>query len=120
VGLSSTLSNALGGMNASQRGIDVLSRNVANQGTPGYHRQSLVVTETAYGTSAQVRTAELTRAFNEALEKQHLVAVSNAGYHATRASFLDRLQMRIGKPGDANSLDTLYKGFENALQALAT
>ncbi|WP_196257676.1 flagellar hook-associated protein FlgK [Pelagibacterium limicola] len=120
MGLSSTLSNALGGMNASQRGIDVLSRNVANQGTPGYHRQSLVITETAYGTSAQVRTAELTRAFNEALEKQHLVAVSNTGFHSARASFLDRLQMHIGKPGSANSLDTLYTGFENALQALAT
>lgn len=120
MGLSSTLSNALGGMNASQRGIDVLSRNVANQGTPGYHRQSLVVTETAYGTSAQVRTAELTRAFNEALEKQHLVAVSNAGYHSARAAFLDRLQMELGKPGDTNSLDKLYSRFENALQALAT
>jgi flagellar hook-associated protein 1 len=120
VGLGSTLSNALGGMNASQRGIDVLSRNVANQGTPGYHRQSLVITETAYGTSAQVRTAGLTRAFNEALEKQHLIAVSNAGFHSARASFLDRLQMQIGKPGDANSLDTLYTGFENALQALVT
>lgn len=120
MGLSSTLSNALGGMNASQRGIDVLSRNVANQGTPGYHRQSLTITETAYGTSAQVRTAELTRAFNEALEKQHLVAVSNSGLHSARASFLDRLQMHIGKPGDANSLDTLYSSFENAMQALAT
>jgi len=120
MGLSSTLSNALGGMNASQRGIDVVSRNVANQGTPGYHRQSIVIEETAYGTSAQVRSSTLSRAFNEALEKQHLVAVSSAGYHAVRSSFLDRLQMHIGKPGDANSLDTLYAGFENALQALAT
>lgn len=120
MGLSSTLSNALGGMHASQRGIDVLSRNVANQGTPGYHRQSLIITETAYGTSAQVRTAELSRAFNEALEKQHLVAVSSSGFHTARASFLDRLQMHIGKPGAANSLDTLYTNFENALQAMAT
>ncbi|MAN76914.1 MAG: hypothetical protein CML24_06905, partial [Rhizobiales bacterium] len=36
-------------MNASQRGIDVVSRNIANQGTPGYHRQSIVIEETAYG-----------------------------------------------------------------------
>ncbi|RDE10246.1 flagellar hook-associated protein FlgK [Pelagibacterium lacus] len=120
MGLSSTLSNALGGMNASQRGIDVVSRNIANKGTPGYHRQSMVIEETAYGTSAQVRASTLTRAFSEALEKQHLVAVSQTSYHATRASFLDRLQMHMGQPGDANSLDTLYAGFENALQALAT
>lgn len=120
MGLSSTLSNALGGMNASQRGIDVVSRNIANQGTPGYHRQSIVIEETAYGTSAQVRASTLSRAFNEALEKQHLVAVSSASYHDARTSFLDRLQMHLGKPGDANSLDMLYAGFENALQALVT
>jgi len=118
MGLSSTLSNALGGMNASQRGIDVVSRNIANQGTPGYHRQSIVIEETAYGTSAQVRASTLSRAFNEALEKQHLVAVSSASYHDVRTNFLDRLQMHLGKPGDANSLDTRYAGFENALQAL--
>ncbi|AEQ51892.1 flagellar hook-associated protein FlgK [Pelagibacterium halotolerans] len=120
MGLSSTLSNALGGMNASQRGIDVVSRNIANQGMPGYHRQSIVIEETAYGTSAQVRASTLSRAFNEALEKQHLAAVSSASYHDVRTSFLDRLQMHLGKPGDANSLDTLYAGFENAMQALVT
>ncbi|WMT89981.1 flagellar hook-associated protein FlgK [Pelagibacterium sp. H642] len=120
MGLSSTLSNALGGMNSSQRGIDVVSRNIANQGMPGYHRQSIVIEETAFGTSSQVRSSTLSRAFNEALEKQHLVAVSSAGYHQVRSNFLDRLQMHLGKPGDANSLDTLYAGFENALQALAT
>ncbi|HCO55280.1 MAG TPA: hypothetical protein DIT93_09710, partial [Pelagibacterium sp.] len=101
MGLSSTLSNALGGMNAGQRGIDVVSRNIANQGTPGYHRQSIVIEETAYGTSAQVRASTLSRAFNEALEKQHLVAVSSASYHDVRTSFLDRMQMHLGKPGDA-------------------
>lgn len=120
MGLGSTLSNALAGMNASQRGIDVLSRNVANAGTPGYHRQALVVTETSYGTSAQVRTAGLQRAFNEAMQKQHIIAVSSSGYHSVRANFLDRLQMHIGKPGDANALDKLYGGFENAMQALST
>src|SRR5690606_13166201 len=99
--------------------IDVVSRNIANQGTPGYHRQSLVIQETAFGTSAQVRATTLSRAFNEALEKQHLVAVSSAGYSHVRASYLDRLQMHLGQPGDANSLDTLYSGFENALPSLA-
>ncbi|WP_404403207.1 flagellar hook-associated protein FlgK [Pelagibacterium halotolerans] len=120
MGLSSTLSNALGGMNASQRGIDTVSRNVANAGTPGYHKQSLVISETTFGTSAQVRTLALDRAFNQALEKQHLVAVSNASFYNVQAEYLDRLQMHLGKPGDDNSLDTLYASFENALQSMAT
>ena len=120
MGLSSTLSNALSGMNASQRGLEVISRNVANAGTPGYHRQSVVLTETNYGQASQVRMGTIQRAFDQALQKQHLISVSDTSYHAARANFLDRLQIEMGKPGDTNSLDTLYTAFENALQALAT
>ena len=120
MGLSSTLSNALSGMNASQRGLEVISRNVANSGTPGYHRQAVVLTETHYGQASQVRMGTVQRAFDQALQKQHVISVSDTSYHAVRASFLDRLQVEMGKPGDANSLDTLYTAFENALQALAT
>lgn len=120
MGLSSTLSNALAGMNTSQRGIDVVSRNVANAGTPGYHKQSLAVGDTTRGTSTQVRTLALERAFTQALEKQHLGAVSDASFYGIQAQFMDRLQMHLGMPGDANSLDTLYASFENALQSMAT
>jgi flagellar hook-associated protein 1 FlgK len=43
MGLSVSLSNALSGMHATQRGLEVLSRNVSNAGTPGYHKQSVAV-----------------------------------------------------------------------------
>ena len=46
MGLSASLGNALSGMNTSQSALNVLSRNVANAGTPGYHRQSLSVVDT--------------------------------------------------------------------------
>lgn len=120
MGLSSALSNALAGMNVNQRGIDVVSRNVANQGTPGYHRQSLVLQETSFGASAGVRPASVSRAFDSALEKQHLVSVSSVGFYGVKASYLDRMQIELGRPGDPQSLDTLYSKFENALQAMAT
>lgn len=119
MGLSSTLSNALSGMNASQRGLEVVSRNVGNAGTPGYHRQSVVLTESHYGTASQVRMGKVQRAFDQALQKQHLFSIADTSYHAVRSGFLDRLQVELGKPGDYKSLDTLYTAFENALQALA-
>jgi flagellar hook-associated protein 1 len=93
MGLSSTLSNALSGMHASQRGIDVVSRNVANAGTPGYHRQSQVLLDTYTGQSSQVRASGIDRAFDQALQKQHVFALSDSGYHNIRASYLERLQM---------------------------
>jgi flagellar hook-associated protein 1 len=120
MGLSSTLSNALSGMHASQRGIDVVSRNVANAGTPGYHRQSQVLLDTYTGQSSQVRASGIDRAFDQALQKQHVFALSDSGYHNIRASYLERLQMHMGMPGDTQSLDKLYQNFENALQAMAT
>ena len=46
MGLSVTLSNALSGMRIGQSALDVLSHNVANAGTPGYHRRSISVIDT--------------------------------------------------------------------------
>ena len=43
MGLSVTLSNALSGMKIGQNALDVLSGNVANSGTPGYHKRSISV-----------------------------------------------------------------------------
>ena len=46
MGLSASLTNALSGMGTGQASLEILSRNVANAGTPGYHRQSLSVIDT--------------------------------------------------------------------------
>ncbi|HAC56960.1 MAG TPA: hypothetical protein DCF73_01250, partial [Rhodobiaceae bacterium] len=37
--LSSALGAAMSGLNVSQSGIDITSRNIANVGTPGYTRK---------------------------------------------------------------------------------
>ena len=63
-GLSVALSNALSGMRAGQNGLDVLSRNVANSGVAGYHRQSLSVIDTMGANSSYVRNGTVVRAFN--------------------------------------------------------
>ena len=46
MGLSVTLSNALSGMRIGQSALDTLSHNVANAGTPGYHRRSISIIDT--------------------------------------------------------------------------
>ena len=41
MGLSTSLNTAIGGLNAAQAGIGVVSQNVANAGTTGYVRRTV-------------------------------------------------------------------------------
>ncbi len=120
MGLSISLSNALSGMNTSQNSLDVLSRNVAGAGTPGYHRQSLTVVDTMGVNSTYARSGTIQRAFNESLQSYYTRAVSDASYSSVRGSILERLQSFLGTPGSAGSLDTAFAKFQTALQQLGT
>ncbi|MEQ1771437.1 MAG: flagellar hook-associated protein FlgK [Devosia sp.] len=120
MGLGISLNNALSGMNVSQNSLEILSRNVANAGTPGYHRQSLSVIDTKGVNSTYARSGGIERAFNQSLQAHYTSALSDAGYTSMRADVLDRLQTSIGKPGDAGSLDTMFLNFQSAMQALGT
>jgi flagellar hook-associated protein 1 FlgK len=118
--LSATLSNALSGMRVGQNSLEVLSRNVSNSGTPGYHKQSLSVIDTVAGSSSYARSGQVQRAFNKSLQVYYTNAVSDASYAGTRASTLDRLQSYLGMPGKDGSLDTMFGDLQNAFQALST
>lgn len=119
MGLSIALSNALTGMRSGQNGLDVLSRNVASSGIPGYHRQSLSVIDSTGVNSTYVRNGTVTRAFNESLQHHYTRSMSESGFTSVRASFVDRLQTVVGKPGTVGSLDTTFADFQGALSALA-
>ena len=118
--LSVTLSNALSGMNTSQKGLEILSRNISNAGTPGYHRQSLTISDRLNSNSSYARTSDVERAFNSSLQVHFNTSVSDLGFANVRSEFLSRVEQVLGKPGDTTSLDTVYQGFENSLQALVT
>src|SRR5690606_32664429 len=113
-------SNALSGMSVSQNSLEVLSRNVSNAGTPGYHRQSLAITDMVAGSSSYARSGTVQRAFNQSLQAHYTSAISQSGYTDTLASSLNRLQSFLGKPGEPGSLDTMFGQLQNALQALGT
>ena len=119
MGLSIALSNALTGMRSGQNGLDVLSRNVASSGVPGYHRQSLSIIDSLGVNSSYVRNGVVTRAFNESLQHHYTQSMSQSGFTSVRASFVDRLQTVVGKPGTVASLDSAYADFHAALSAMA-
>jgi flagellar hook-associated protein 1 FlgK len=120
MGLGIALSNALSGMRAGQNGVEIVSRNIANSGVPGYHRQSLSVIDTAGVNSSYVRSGVVTRAFNDSLQMHFNRSLSDSGFTSVRANFVDRLQTVFGKPGTAGSLDTAFSNFQQSLSALST
>ena len=120
MGLSASISNALSGMSTSQASLEVLSRNVSNAGTPGYHKQSLTVIDTKNSNSVSARSGGVERAFNKSLQAYYTRASSDASYADTRSGVLDQLQTFFGKPGDPGSLDTEFSTFQNAMQSLST
>lgn len=120
MGLSVSLSNALTGMDTSQSSLNVLSRNVANAGTPGYHKQSLSVIDTMGVNSVFARTGGVERAFDLSLQTYYNSSTSTAGYTGSMSAMLDQLQTYFGKPGDDGALDTMFGSFQSALQALGT
>lgn len=120
MGLSVTLSNALSGMRIGQSALDVLSNNVANAGTPGYHRRSISVIDTLGVNSTYAREGNLSRAFNASLQSHYTRAVSDSSFASVQSGFLDRVQILFGKPGTTGSLDSAFAEFESSLTSLST
>ena len=120
MGLVTSLSNAVSGLRVNQDSISILSRNVANSGTPGYHRQSLNIIDYSSTNSTYARTAGVDRAFSLSLQTYYNRQVSDTASSNVQANYLNKLQGFLGKPGSAGSLDTMFGSFKNSLQALAT
>lgn len=120
MGLSVTLSNALTGMRVGQNALDTLSNNVANAGTPGYHRRSVSVIDAVGVNSTYARDGQLSRTFNQSLQQHYTRATAESGFASVKASFLDRVQTLFGKPGTTGSIDSAYNAFESSLAAAAT
>ena len=65
-------------MRVGNESLDILSRNIANSGTPGYHRQSLSVID-RLANSPSARTGGLERVFNKSLQTYYTRQVSDIG-----------------------------------------
>ena len=120
MGLTVAIGNALSGLKASQTALEVISRNISNAGTPGYHKQTLNVVEVGRGDNSYVRAGNVDRAFDSILQNYYTKQVPETAYSVTRSTFMDRLQTALGKPGSAGSMDTMLGKLQKALDALAT
>ena len=120
MGLTTSLTNAVSGLRVNQDSLDILSRNIANAGTPGYHRQALNIVDYNSQDSSYARSVGTQRAFNASLQAYYTRQVSDTANSSIQANYLDRLQGFLGKPGTAGSIDTIFGSLQNAMQGIAT
>ena len=71
-------------------------------------------------TGISVRISAIQRELDTYVQRQLRVENSGASYADTRAQMYQQLQDIYGQPGSANTLETVYNNFTNALQALST
>src|SRR6188474_1110580 len=119
--LSQALSTSTAGLRTTQAALALVAANVANAETPGYVRKQLVQATSAAGANGvSVRIAEVTREFDQYIQRQLRVETAGGAYADMRAQFYSRLQQVYGTPGSGAALETLFNNFTDALQALTT
>ena len=119
--LTQALSTSTAGLRTTQAALALIASNVANAETPGYVRKTLVqATSAAGGNGVSVRVAEITREFDQYIQRQLRVETAGGSYADKRAEFYSRLQQVYGTPGSDAALETVFNKFTDSLQALTT
>lgn len=115
------LYNALSGMNAQRRILDVTAHNIANQATDGFHRQRVELKAAGIGNAARVFAGEgsqlrgvdvtaVTRVVDQ-LAEDRLVLESARSASANAASAdLDRIEQAFPEPSE-NGLGSMFDDF---------
>lgn len=119
-GLGSILNTAMSGLTSVQNSIDVVSDNVANAGSVGYTRRSvLTLQQVANEQTVGAKTAGVQRTLDVLLQKQLRLETSGAAYTDIKARAHNTLDQLFGPPGGVSTLDTGFNRFKTALQGLA-
>lgn len=119
--LSSALGAAMSGLNVSQAGIDIASRNIANVGTAGYTRKvQSQVNALAGGEGIGVRREAAQRQIDEFLQQQLRTASAGSASLNVKANMLGRIDSMFGTPDSNSSIAGSIGALATMLQELAS
>lgn len=119
--LTQALATSTAGLRTTQAALALIASNVANAETPGYVRKTLTQQTTSAGSNGvSVRVGDITREFDQYIQRQLRVETAGGSYASMRAQFYSRLQQVYGTPGSDSALETIYNKFTDAMQALTT
>lgn len=118
--LNLALSAALSGLQTNQKGLDLVSRNIANVNTVGYtkkifNQESRILT----GVGVGVQVTEISRRIDYGLIQE--LNLENASLQAlnTKATYYDRMQDMFGKPADNSSIAHILTDLTKQVELLA-
>lgn len=118
--LTSALGAAMSGLNVSQAGIDVTSRNIANVGTPGYTRKVQQQTNLlAGGEGIGVRREAAQRQIDEFLQQQLRTSAAGSALLNVKSNMLGRIDKMFGAPNSNASIAGAISALATSLQELA-
>ena len=118
--LSSALGAAMSGLNVSQAGIDITSRNIANVDTPGYTRKIQQQTNAlAGGEGIGVRREAAMRQIDAFLQQQLRTASAESASLNIKSSVLNRVDAMFGTPNSNASIAGSIGELATMLQELA-
>lgn len=119
--LSISLSNALSGLNASSRGIEVVSNNVSNANTDGYGRRELELGSGVLGgTGSGVQVLGTNRIIDKSIQRDLRLADAGTAGDQTRLEFYSSLDALIGATDGTNPLSDSIAQLEAALSEAAS
>lgn len=110
---------------SSQRGLDVVSNNIANVNTPGYARQSIAprpgesipVGGTMLGMGVLV--ANIRQFRDQLIERDVRTYNATQSYYQQSATIFQRIETALGEPGD-QTIQTALQRFFDAASELAS
>src|SRR6056297_1241096 len=118
--LSTALSNALSGLNASSVQAEVIANNVANAQTANYTRRTAELGATTLGAQGDgVRVTNIALAENAAAVGSRRTADAELGAGQVALDGLAQVGAALGTPGSGTALAGLAADFELALAAAA-
>lgn len=114
--ITSALSTALSGLNATTRAADIVASNVANAMTEGYGRREVELSSrTVGGGGSGVNVVGVTRSTNPVVVGERRIADGMVGLESTRVGFYSSVTRAVGQANDAGSITGLTVGLETAM-----
>lgn len=103
--LNLALNTAISGLSTAQKGLDLVSNNIANVNTPGYTRKVFnPESRVLGGYGVGVQPTETTRRVEETLRKNLWASGSLTSQLISANEYYKRVQQLFGNPGDATSI----------------
>jgi len=118
--ITSALQNALSGLRATGRLAEVTSNNLANALTPGYGRQSVILSAAVTGSQGNgVQVDGVARALDPELTSARRIADGDLAESTQRFAGIQALERAVGTVEDEGSLVNRVIGLERSLRSLA-